>query len=200
MSNLQRTPPKKNYTATSSTNAASKDICFICNTLITITRNIRTLKCCKCLKCAHLSCLNINNSEFNSIDKNTYECIECSKQLNKQSLNFTEMSELAENLCQKDDPSNRDIILLMSGILKSQEFISLQFDSFRETIQLLREDNTTLKHRVNNLESKVTSLETEINKIQQASLKNHIVVTGLPIKPIDETNKIVEKIGNILSI
>lgn len=109
----------------------------------------------------------------------------------------------ADILNNKDEPSNKDLMNVMKTILKSQEFISNQFDEFRGNVRQLQEENHHLKTSVNKLEDKVQVMENEIdtmqselNKIQQEKLANHLVITGIPTDQHPLT--IINTIGKIL--
>lgn len=121
-------------------------------------------------------------------------------------------SDKINNICQqadqhfdKENPSNKDLMNVMQGILQSQQFISNQFDDFHRNLHTLKEENTQLKSTVNSLETKIHFLEkelgpiqSEINQLQQAALSKHLVITGIPTNQPPPT--IITTIGNILKV
>lgn len=180
-----------------------KQICFNCNSVITITRNTKIICCTQCQNISHSQC--IDESEGN---ENNWKCNTCTlhtktnqKPNNKnKNLNFTQLLDQVEICTQKEEPSNKDIINIMKGMIESQQFLSYKFDSFESAVKSLQKENNILKSTVSNLETRIDYLETEINKIQQQKLNNHIVITGIPTTEDTNINQSISKIMDTLQM
>lgn len=182
----------------------SKKICQICKATITITRHTKLLSCRSCKECVHINCLNANKTSLDEINKKEWICPQCS--INNQNAtiqltpNFQQMFLQIDECCGKDDPSNKDIIILLKGMLHSQEFISQQFEQLKTSVQSTVAENRKLKTSVEILEKKVQYLESEFNKIEQDRYKNNIVITGIPNGEKLNPKEVLTQIGKIIDV
>lgn len=171
------------------------DICCVCNNIITNLRNKQIIKCYNCDAVAHTKCINCVKTQ-------TWQCDKCTVVVETEAErpNLAEYINQADELSNKPEPSNRDIIVLMKGILQSQDFLAQQFDQYKTKIQNISRENKILKENVAELESRVISLESAMNIIHQKDLQNKFIVTGLPTNEKLEPKVVVPAIGNILNV
>lgn len=168
--------------------------CSKCQAGVTGNRNNPGISCGgSCNGYFHITCANIPLDLLDHIRDKTaaWICDSCKTSKRRSIIDGTESSietvldtpsGLPEILSVLNDLRNRII-----NVENSQQYVSNTFDDFKQQISLVLEENNLLKKKIRQLESKLSGYDTKINKIEaemdkdfQRSIKNDVVVSGLP--------------------
>ena len=92
-------------------------------------------------------------------------------------------------------------------VKNSQDFISNKFDEVLNAIDglqsnfnVLREENTQQRQRVNELENKIASIDNECESLKQYSRRNIIAVHGIPENVGEETDDLVRHVADLIDV
>lgn len=109
-------PPTKNTNHTKTTTPSQ---CNICHTNITFTRNSKFLLCSSCKHYTHPHCINITNQIFSTIDRTSWICQTCLRTNKSQHQPPKQANQTIDIICEKENPSNKDIINLIREMMQS---------------------------------------------------------------------------------
>lgn len=88
----------------------------------------------------------------------------------------------------------------VAAILQSQEFLSFKFDELSRKQCDIEKENIALRKEVNELQSKVTNLETEHVKMHQHVFKNVVTIAGVPYDKQENLYEVVNAVTSILNV
>lgn len=152
--------------------------------------NDKHVTCCYCKTNHHIECVGVNNKEYHRLiaDKCLWFCgIDCK---NKNGSGNTEEVDIPEN------PSNKDIFIMLKEVRTSQKHMSDNNDELIENVRQLtegfkklKEENEMLKARILMLESKKATVEVNSD---QDNLITNVVLSGIPNSTSDLPDAIIK--------
>lgn len=138
--------------------------------------------------------IDVDTDKNNDLPNNI--CVDSLEELAAFDLTNCNMDRIAINFL-------KIMAAVVIDIRKAQQFQSSQLDDLVKRNQDMKDENITLKKRLASLEDKNSSLEHKINnleknfdELQQAKIKNNIVLAGLP----HNLEKLEDQVLNIAKI
>ncbi|XP_078001141.1 uncharacterized protein LOC144453684 [Glandiceps talaboti] len=82
----------------------------------------------------------------------------------------------------------------------SVEYISSFFDMYKERMDRMEEDNKTLKDQLASATAKVTTMDRELQDLQQYTRRNNLEIHGIQEQPGEDTDALVMKVATAAGI
>jgi len=174
-------------------------ICLICNEEIFTGDEI---KCNSCYEYLHFACAGFRESVFKKISKsseNTWACCSC-KANNKVTVKLS-----SQNVGEGNSSSfSNDTI---EALVKSVDFMSEQFDSFKNQIKeifcslkQIQLENKSIKDQNIKLTEELLHLNKKINTLEQKSIENNIELVCVPETANESCTDIVIQIASNIEL
>lgn len=158
--------------------------------------------CCHCHKWEHFKCKNVLEKAIPKLRSKPYFCsdgclaahesVPRSSAVDAELLN--RMNELMSEV--------KGIKNTVTEIEKSQTFISGEFDKLMKEMVVLKKDHNNLTKNVGDLygkhqtvNTKVSQLELEVDRLARAGLTNNMVILGLPSTKDEDVGDLVRKVA-----
>lgn len=97
------------------------------------------------------------------------------------------------------------IIRILDEVLRSQDFLAAEFDTFNKQLTNIREEHHEVISRLDKLdqmidshEEKIVDLNTRLNYFEQQRLSRHMNIIGIPKNLIIDPRQFLKAIGNVL--
>lgn len=112
---------------------------------------------------------------------------------------FAELKKMNDRLSKLDSFEKKFIELDkdVKALVASQEFTNTQLEQQKTDLDLLREENKTLKLDIENV---IGTYKTDINDLEQYGRREMVEIYGVPRTKKDDTDKIVESMAKALEI
>lgn len=170
----------------------------------------RSLKCCRCKMLLHSDCAKVDRIEYESVSKQPQWCCSslCKQQLDAASKkNDGGVGDIPEN------PTNRDLLVAIRDLSKSQQFLGEKYDDVIEKIETIMQQYGEMEKRVTSLEKENDSLKRQLKtqgdsqkqhkgRVSQKELECNAVITGVPndIEEKEALRKIADKIDETIKV
>lgn len=145
--------------------------CMKCNELL--THNEDTLECSVCNNNYHYYCIGISETNFKKMSKNTKNRYSCSTCLNSETKTI-------------NDPLLK-LNTKMEDLLKSMNFMGLQFDDFNKKLEStltelkhLKKENEIVKADNSRLSNEILEIKHKLDTFEQQNLGISVEINGVP--------------------
>lgn len=201
-------------------------ICFVCEK--TEVNPLLTIECANCYKSVHFRCMKLFGNAVAKARKKPFICsVECTQTNGQSPVILSELRSLGQTIkeTQKEEIEVRkaleqtrmqlDTLMKSSKCIEdSQQFLSNQFEELRvkffefsKEMNMLKNENSKtkdelkdLQHKYNALLLTVDSMETQMNKVNQAAVVKNVIILGLPLIDGEDTKGLVCQIGTAVGI
>lgn len=185
-------------------------ICVVCHKEENDMR--RMIECTYCHKSEHLKCKNIIGNAARKIRDRPYFCsLQCQEFHHREcSISSTESQVLREvqTVLSEVRETKRELLSLKStvgDIEKFQNFLSEKLDDLFTEVTSLKSEQGTLRSDVaalyendKALNTRVSSLEMEFDRINRTAITRNAVLLGIPMKRDEEPKQIVRDVAAAL--
>lgn len=183
------------------------DKCKVCD-LSVVTRKAK-IQCTSCKLYIHGSCANMSQEdiEFLTTENEIWRCDTCQKE--------HRASRRVEPITDASGVSNKDIMNALSEQIKHLEHelgksVDACHDRIGDLVKTIEDQSKALKEydrkfdalseENSNLRSRVKTLETHVEDLEQYSRVNCIEVNGIPESKNDSPMDIIKKVGKALDV
>ncbi|RZF31931.1 hypothetical protein LSTR_LSTR011528 [Laodelphax striatellus] len=189
---------------------ADNSVCTICQAPIPATRS--KLACCECKRLCHPQCVNMTKADVDCIinEGQIWRCPPCSKLRRQSRIAVSAAEEGTASLSQVIfmlDEAREDRKRMEMEFNTSFEFANSKIDDQTKTIsnqtlkineclrliEDLRKENTSLKR-------KVSDLETRLEDVEQYSRRNTLEIYGVPEIKNEDVYETVRKVCTALDV
>jgi hypothetical protein len=158
-----------------------------------LTHNEDTLECSGCNNNYHYYCIGISETNFKKMSKNTknrYSCSTC---------NNSETKTINDPLLKLNTK--------MGDLIKSVNFMSLQFDDFNKKLEStltelkqLKKENEIIKADNSRLSNEILEIKHKLDTIEQQNLGISVEINGIPKSNNENCIAVVQSIVKQLNI
>ena len=180
------------------------DKCAIC--ILKVKDDEEALCCGDCIKWSHRICLNMSKTVYKKLENSEEEWL-CNPCKSKNNVSQNNSSGNNNKIKNKDNYTIGDIMLKLNkmeqemiGLRNSVTYMSNAFDEQKilfeksvNEINSLKKENTSLKQRLD-------FLETKFEEQEQKEKTNNVVIVGVPKQNHPDTTKIVSSIFSTLQL
>ncbi|BES97060.1 Hypothetical protein NTJ_09873 [Nesidiocoris tenuis] len=185
--NKSKSPPKSAAIA-----KAPPQNCSFCEQCGEALVDNECVCCDQCNKWFHRTCKNISPKQFKALKgkTSTWFCSAECRQAPKCS-----SSDIPACEFNTENPSNKDIMQAVMKVIESQNFISHQFDSQKQDIDFLKDDNMSIHQTIDSILDENKQLRNTLNKLEYETVKQDLEVRGVPYVENENLDDIFQKIA-----
>ena len=119
----------------------------------------------------------------------------------------TEIAKQVKFITERFESKIRDLDKKLNSLETSQSFVSSKFDAFTAGLTNTKKDIKSLNDRVNQLEDSISHFENDLydnmaslDATQQYLRRDCLEITGIPVIPLDNPNRLVVELSSALDI